>query len=78
MQRVASKILFYNKSVGVFDGVLIRLTAMKHMLYFVSIHKEEASNFRKKADLRAQVSNTHMTELQSIYSQQKKTKRFNY
>lgn len=58
VKRVASKILFYNKIVGVFDCVLIRLTSMKHTLYFVSIRKEEASNFRKKAYLRAQVRST--------------------
>jgi hypothetical protein len=47
------------------------------MFYFVSIHKEEASNFRKKADLRAQVSKTHLPKLQTVYSQQKKAKRLN-
>jgi hypothetical protein len=78
VQRVANKILFHNKSVGVFDSILIQLTSLKHMLYFVSIHKEEASNFRKKDDFRAQVSNTRLPELQTVYSQQRKAKRFNY
>ena len=78
VQRVERKILFYNKFVGVFDGVLIQLTSTEHnMLYLVSIH-EEASNFREKADLPAQVSNTHLQELQTLYSQQKKANRFNY
>jgi len=78
VQRVASKILFPKKSVGVFDCVPVHLTSMKHMLYFISFHKEEAYNFRKKADLRSQVSNTQLPELQTVYSQQKKGKRFNY
>jgi len=77
VQRVARKILFYNKSVGVFNCILIQFTSMKHMFYFVSIHKEEASNFRKKADLRAQVSKTHLPELQTVYSQEKKANWFN-
>lgn len=80
VQRVASKMLFSKKYVGVSDCVLVHLTStrMKHMLYFVSFHKEEAYNFRKKADLRSQVSNTQLPELQTVYSQQKKAKRFNY
>ena len=78
VQRVASKTLFYNKSVCFFDCVLIQLTSTKYMLYFVSIHKEEASNFRKKTDLRSQVGNTHLLELQTVYCQKKKAKRFNY
>jgi len=78
LQGVASKILFYIKSVIVFDCVLIQLTSIKYMLYFVNIHKEEASNFWKKVYLWSQVSNTHLPKLQNIYSRQKKTKRFNY
>jgi len=76
LQRVASKISFYNKSVGVFDCVLDHLTSM--ILYFVSIHKEEASNFRMKAGLRSQVGKTQLPELQTVYCQQKRAKRFNY
>jgi hypothetical protein len=68
-----AKYCFTINFLGVFDCVPIQLTPMKHVLfYFVSIHKEEASNFRKKADLRVQVSNTHLPELQTVYSQQNK------
>jgi hypothetical protein len=78
VRRVASKILFSKKSVDVFDCVLVHLTSMKHMFHFVSFHKEEAYNFLKKADLRSQVNNTQLPELQTVYSQKKKAKQFNY
>jgi hypothetical protein len=78
LQGIASKILFYNKSVGDFDCVLIQLTSIKYMLCFVNIHKEETCNFWKKVYLWSQMSNTHLPKLQTVYSRQKEAKRFNY